>query len=209
MCGSHASRVGSTSVRFFLPPAIPKFNGTDNFRLHLRSGATNDFTRFTSITGALMRGLGRSPHVIKTASKFGPGFPRCLLGISVTGTTGLKMGLGRSVRALRSCVNDFCSSGFVHFKRVCGIVLRTSPRCHVGPRSLCGFCTGGGSKGVMPCSGFVAVSHVFNPGRVAHCGVFASTLVANRPTRKIDSKRIVRTIRRVTGRALPHNCSVR
>lgn len=199
--------VGSTHILLFTPPVVPKCDMSGNFRLGLRSGANNDLSGFCRITRSFVAGLARHPRVTSTRASFGPGFPRCVVSVSTTTYGGTNLAPGTVLAALRKCCNNLCSSGFGHFNGLCHMVVRTSPGDHAGLRSL-GSVGIHGKGRVTPVARFVAVGGMCKPSGVAHFGVFASVGVGNGPTSNCDDNRTVRTVRRMTRRALPakFNC---
>lgn len=192
----------------FTPPVVPNCDMSGNFRVGLRSGANNDLSGFCRMTRSFVAGLRTHPRVRSTRASFGPGFPRCVVSVSTTTYGGTKLSPDSVLAALRKCCNNLCSSGFGQFNGVCHMVVRTSPGDHAGLRSLGSIGMHGNGR-VTPVARFVDIGHVCKPSGVGHFGVFATVAVGNSPTSKCDSNRTVRTVRRITRRALPAKCKCR
>lgn len=107
--------------------------------------------------------------------------------------------------ALSNCCNKRCISGFGHFSGMCGIVVRTSPGCHISRDSLGGVFIHVSGNRVTPLDRFIALAHDCKTRSLDHFGVFGSVTMGTVPTRKCDANSTVHTIRRATMRTLPGN----
>ncbi len=191
------------------PPLVANCNVAGNFRVRLRSGLNNSIGRFFNIYRGFLTRLGQHPRVTRTCASFGPSFPRCLIAISPTVYGETNVSPTSILSALTNCCKNRCISGVGHFSRICHIVVRTSPRCHVAPRALGTAFIHVGSNRVTPLDRFIRLRGMCNTRALSHFGLCGSVTIGNSTTSKCSSKSTVGTIGRITTRALPHGCSFR
>ncbi len=206
---TEASSVGSIGVIPVTPPVVAKCNVAGNFRLRVRSGVNKSVKRFFTIARGFLTTLGRHPRVTVTCASFGPGFPRCLMGMSPTIYGETKISPTAILSALTKCCKKRCISGVGEFSRICEMVVRTSPRCHVAPRSLGTIRIEVSGKRVTPLDRFIRLAGMCKTRALSHFGLCGSVTIGNSTTRKCSSKSTVGTIGRITRRALPEGCKFR
>lgn len=208
VCG-RATTVGSTRILTFTPPVVSNFSVRGNVAVAVRSGANNSLGGFFSGIGGFLTRLGGHPRVRATRARCGPGCPRCVISMSITGAGRTNVSPSAMLSIVRNCLNNLCTSGFGTCNGLCHIVVRTKPRDHVHPSSLDGVCIHYTSNAVSPMDRFIGLGGICNPSGVAQFGLFASVSMSMAPGDNCSANSNVGTVTRITGRALPRNCNCR
>lgn len=191
------------------PPIVPNLNDSKNFRVRLRTHKRTAFSGLIRTTSALVCCTSGDGRLTNLSSSLRSRVPRLCFSMSHSGIGVLNIPLTSIFSAVGTCANSMCMGSFGVFGHVCGICVRTRTPCHRRGSGVGLFFIGTSGNTVMPLASLKGTSCAAKPNDVGHFGVFAATIVHKRTTRKCDSKRTVRVVRRVTHSRLPSGVKLR